>query len=165
NARHGQAMPLAVLVGPEGGFAAEERAALLQLPNAVRLALGPRTLRADTAAVAALALVGAVLGAWRQGRPGKQPEHGAKRATRLASNSPRKHAKAPPPPLNRLRPRHDERQIDPDEHRPRGAHRVVRARGLCARGAGDSAAGGAVPRPLRRGHPQAHVPPPPPSPA
>jgi len=65
NARHGQAMPLAVLVGPEGGFAAEERAALLQLPNAVRLALGPRTLRADTAAVAALALVGAVLGDWR----------------------------------------------------------------------------------------------------
>jgi len=35
------------------------------LPNAVRLALGPRTLRADTAAVAALALVGAVLGDWR----------------------------------------------------------------------------------------------------
>jgi 16S rRNA (uracil1498-N3)-methyltransferase len=57
--------PLAVLVGPEGGFAAEERAALLALPNAVRLALGPRILRADTAAVAALALVGAVLGDWR----------------------------------------------------------------------------------------------------
>ena len=57
--------PLAVLVGPEGGFAADERAALLALPNAVRLALGPRILRADTAAVAALALVGAVLGDWR----------------------------------------------------------------------------------------------------
>jgi 16S rRNA (uracil1498-N3)-methyltransferase len=57
--------PLAVLVGPEGGFAEEERAALLALPNAVRLALGPRILRADTAAVAALALVGAVLGDWR----------------------------------------------------------------------------------------------------
>jgi 16S rRNA (uracil1498-N3)-methyltransferase len=65
NARGAQAMALAVLVGPEGGFAAEERAALLKLPNAVRLALGPRTLRADTAAVAALALVGAVLGDWR----------------------------------------------------------------------------------------------------
>jgi 16S rRNA (uracil1498-N3)-methyltransferase len=64
NARRAQAMPLAVLVGPEGGFAAEERAALLKLPNTVRLALGPRTLRADTAAVAALALVGAVLGDW-----------------------------------------------------------------------------------------------------
>jgi 16S rRNA (uracil1498-N3)-methyltransferase len=59
------AMPLAVLVGPEGGFAPEERSALLALPNTVRLALGPRILRADTAAVAALALVGAVLGDWR----------------------------------------------------------------------------------------------------
>ena len=61
----GQASPLAVLIGPEGGFAAEERAALLKSPNTVRLALGPRILRADTAAVAALALVGAVLGDWR----------------------------------------------------------------------------------------------------
>jgi 16S rRNA (uracil1498-N3)-methyltransferase len=57
--------PLAVLVGPEGGFADAERAALVQLPNVVRLALGPRILRADTAAVAALALVQAVLGDWR----------------------------------------------------------------------------------------------------
>jgi 16S rRNA (uracil1498-N3)-methyltransferase len=57
--------PLAVLVGPEGGFAEEERAALLKLPNVVRLALGPRILRADTAAVAALALVGAAVGDWR----------------------------------------------------------------------------------------------------
>jgi 16S rRNA (uracil1498-N3)-methyltransferase len=59
------ARPLAVLIGPEGGFAEEERAALLRLPNVVRLALGPRIPRADTAAVAALALVGAVLGDWR----------------------------------------------------------------------------------------------------
>jgi 16S rRNA (uracil1498-N3)-methyltransferase len=57
--------PLSVLVGPEGGFAPEERATLLQLPNTLRLALGPRILRADTAAVAALALVNAVLGDWR----------------------------------------------------------------------------------------------------
>jgi 16S rRNA (uracil1498-N3)-methyltransferase len=57
--------PLAILVGPEGGFAAEERAALLKLPNVVRLALGPRILRADTAAVAALALVQAAIGDWR----------------------------------------------------------------------------------------------------
>jgi 16S rRNA (uracil1498-N3)-methyltransferase len=56
--------PLAILVGPEGGFAEDERAALLKLPNVVRLALGPRILRADTAAVAALALVQAVLGDW-----------------------------------------------------------------------------------------------------
>jgi 16S rRNA (uracil1498-N3)-methyltransferase len=57
--------PLTVLIGPEGGFADDERAALLKLPNVVRLALGPRILRADTAAVAALALVNAVLGDWR----------------------------------------------------------------------------------------------------
>jgi 16S rRNA (uracil1498-N3)-methyltransferase len=38
---------------------------LVALPNVVRLSLGPRILRADTAAVAALALVGAVLGDWR----------------------------------------------------------------------------------------------------
>ncbi len=57
--------PLAVLIGPEGGFAEDERAALVKLPNVVRLALGPRILRADTAAVAALALVQSVLGDWR----------------------------------------------------------------------------------------------------
>ena len=56
---------LALLVGPEGGFAEDERAALQKLPNIVRLSLGPRILRADTAAVAALALMQAVLGDWR----------------------------------------------------------------------------------------------------
>jgi 16S rRNA (uracil1498-N3)-methyltransferase len=58
------ALPIAVLIGPEGGFAAAERAALVRLPNVVRLSLGPRILRADTAAVAALALVQSVLGDW-----------------------------------------------------------------------------------------------------
>jgi 16S rRNA (uracil1498-N3)-methyltransferase len=57
--------PLAVLVGPEGGFAEEERAMLLKHPAVIRLALGPRILRADTAAVAALTLVQAVAGDWR----------------------------------------------------------------------------------------------------
>jgi len=61
----GGAQPLALLIGPEGGFADDERAALLKLTNVVRLALGPRILRADTAAVAALALLQAVLGDWR----------------------------------------------------------------------------------------------------
>lgn len=56
---------LAVLVGPEGGFAAEERTQLLAVPGVVRLSLGPRILRADTAAVAALALVQARCGDWR----------------------------------------------------------------------------------------------------
>ena len=61
----GATLPIALLVGPEGGFADEERAALSEQPNIIRLSLGPRILRADTAAVAALALVQAVLGDWR----------------------------------------------------------------------------------------------------
>jgi 16S rRNA (uracil1498-N3)-methyltransferase len=59
--------PLAVLIGPEGGFDETERARLRGLPGVVRLALGPRILRADTAAVAALALVQAACGDWRSG--------------------------------------------------------------------------------------------------
>jgi 16S rRNA (uracil1498-N3)-methyltransferase len=55
---------LDVLIGPEGGFSEEERALLLRQPHIVRLSLGPRILRADTAAVAALALVQAALGDW-----------------------------------------------------------------------------------------------------
>ena len=51
-----------VLIGPEGGFAQSEREALLRQKHVARLSLGPRILRADTAAVAALALVQAVLG-------------------------------------------------------------------------------------------------------
>jgi 16S rRNA (uracil1498-N3)-methyltransferase len=61
----GGPQPLALIIGPEGGFAEEERAALLKLTNVVRLSLGPRILRADTAAVAALTLIQAVLGDWR----------------------------------------------------------------------------------------------------
>ena len=57
--------PVAVLIGPEGGFAPEEREMLLRRPCVIRLSLGPRVMRADTAAVAALALVDAVAGDWR----------------------------------------------------------------------------------------------------
>jgi 16S rRNA (uracil1498-N3)-methyltransferase len=53
-----------VLIGPEGGFAEEERTLLLRQPLTLRLSLGPRILRADTAGVAALALVQAALGDW-----------------------------------------------------------------------------------------------------
>ncbi|UPK03161.1 16S rRNA (uracil(1498)-N(3))-methyltransferase [Bradyrhizobium sp. 170] len=53
-----------ILIGPEGGFAEEERALLLRQPKRLRLSLGPRILRADTAGVAALALVQAALGDW-----------------------------------------------------------------------------------------------------
>jgi 16S rRNA (uracil1498-N3)-methyltransferase len=58
--------PLALLIGPEGGFSAEERVTLLKRPNVVRLSLGPRILRADTAAVAALAVIQAAAGDWRR---------------------------------------------------------------------------------------------------
>jgi 16S rRNA (uracil1498-N3)-methyltransferase len=56
---------LAVVIGPEGGFADEERAMLGRRPRTTRIALGPRILRADTAAVAALAVVQAAAGDWR----------------------------------------------------------------------------------------------------
>jgi 16S rRNA (uracil1498-N3)-methyltransferase len=56
---------VALLIGPEGGFGEEERAAILRTPSVLRLSLGPRILRADTAAVAALALIQAQLGDWR----------------------------------------------------------------------------------------------------
>ena len=58
--------PLTILVGPEGGFDPIERQALLKRPNVLRVSLGPRILRADTAAVAVLALVQAAIGDWRQ---------------------------------------------------------------------------------------------------
>jgi 16S rRNA (uracil1498-N3)-methyltransferase len=64
-AQRSRPQPLSVLIGPEGGFAEDERAMLMKQPNIVRLALGPRILRADTAAAAALTLVGAVLGDWQ----------------------------------------------------------------------------------------------------
>jgi 16S rRNA (uracil1498-N3)-methyltransferase len=57
-----------LLIGPEGGFDDDERAAILATPRALRLSLGPRILRADTAAVAALALIQAALGDWRNAR-------------------------------------------------------------------------------------------------
>ena len=57
--------PWAILVGPEGGFAPEETQRLRALPFVVPATLGPRVLRADTAAVAAIALWQALLGDWR----------------------------------------------------------------------------------------------------
>jgi 16S rRNA (uracil1498-N3)-methyltransferase len=54
----------AILIGPEGGFSAAERARLSALPYVTRISLGPRILRADTAAVAALTLWQSSLGDW-----------------------------------------------------------------------------------------------------
>jgi 16S rRNA (uracil1498-N3)-methyltransferase len=62
---NGAPASLAVLIGPEGGFAEDERAALRARPYVTAISLGPRILRADTAAVAALAVVQAALGDWR----------------------------------------------------------------------------------------------------
>jgi 16S rRNA (uracil1498-N3)-methyltransferase len=61
---HGRGRPCALLIGPEGGFAPEERAMLLARENVLRISLGPRILRADTAAVAALAVIQAAMGDW-----------------------------------------------------------------------------------------------------
>ncbi len=60
-----RAAPWMVLIGPEGGFDPDERAALAALPGALRVSLGPRIMRADTAAIAALTLWQAALGDWR----------------------------------------------------------------------------------------------------
>ena len=54
-----------ILTGPEGGFTDEERAAIRAAPNAIPISLGPRILRAETAALAALAAYMAVAGDWR----------------------------------------------------------------------------------------------------
>ena len=56
--------PLAVLIGPEGGFSDSERQTLLALPFTRAISLGPRILRADTAAVAALSVVQMAAGDW-----------------------------------------------------------------------------------------------------
>jgi 16S rRNA (uracil1498-N3)-methyltransferase len=68
SARAGSGVSL--LIGPEGGFADDERALILSAPRVLRLSLGPRILRADTAAVAALALIQATLGDWAKRRGG-----------------------------------------------------------------------------------------------
>ena len=57
--------PAAILIGPEGGFSTEEAANLRSRPNVTPLSLGPRILRADTAAVAAITLWQAACGDWR----------------------------------------------------------------------------------------------------
>jgi 16S rRNA (uracil1498-N3)-methyltransferase len=58
-------LPVGILIGPEGGFSDEERDLLLAQDFVIPISLGPRILRADTAAVAALALVQAIIGDWR----------------------------------------------------------------------------------------------------
>jgi 16S rRNA (uracil1498-N3)-methyltransferase len=57
--------PWAILIGPEGGFSPGERDRLRALPYAAAATLGPRILRADTAAISALTLWQAAVGDWR----------------------------------------------------------------------------------------------------
>ena len=58
--------PWAILIGPEGGFSPEERERLRALPFTTAVSLGPRILRADTAAIAAMTLWQAAVGDWRR---------------------------------------------------------------------------------------------------
>ena len=58
--------PAALLVGPEGGFDQTELDAIDKLPFVTRVGLGPRVLRAETAALAALAVLQAIAGDWRR---------------------------------------------------------------------------------------------------
>lgn len=60
-----EAGPAMILTGPEGGFTDEERTSIRAAPNAIPVSLGPRILRAETAALAALAAYMAVVGDWR----------------------------------------------------------------------------------------------------
>lgn len=65
--------PHAIVTGPEGGFDPRELDALGKLPFVTRVSLGPRVLRADTAALAALAVFQAAAGDWRETRAARAP--------------------------------------------------------------------------------------------
>ena len=64
-----EAASIALLIGPEGGFTETELDALGKLPIVSRVGLGPRVLRAETAALAAMAVFQAIAGDWRRVRP------------------------------------------------------------------------------------------------
>ncbi|HKV15644.1 MAG TPA: 16S rRNA (uracil(1498)-N(3))-methyltransferase [Reyranella sp.] len=73
--------PWAIVTGPEGGFAQAELEALRRMKNVTFVGLGPRILRADTAALAALACWQALLGDWRQPTPRLSSDYRTSKAT------------------------------------------------------------------------------------
>jgi 16S rRNA (uracil1498-N3)-methyltransferase len=75
-----RAAPWAIVIGPEGGFAASELAALRRIKDVAAVGLGPRILRADTAALAALACWQALIGDWRQPTPRLAADYRTSRA-------------------------------------------------------------------------------------
>lgn len=76
-----RAAPWAILIGPEGGFAESELAALRRMKDVVSVGLGPRILRADTAAVAALACWQAMIGDWCKPTPRLSSDYRSSRLT------------------------------------------------------------------------------------
>jgi 16S rRNA (uracil1498-N3)-methyltransferase len=76
-----RAAPWAIVVGPEGGFAAAELAALRRIKDVTSVGLGPRILRADTAALAALACWQALVGDWRRPTPRLAADYRTSKAT------------------------------------------------------------------------------------
>ncbi|MEI6202926.1 MAG: 16S rRNA (uracil(1498)-N(3))-methyltransferase [Enhydrobacter sp.] len=73
--------PWAIVVGPEGGFAAAELAALRRIKDVAAVGLGPRILRADTAALSALAVWQALVGDWKQSTPRLATDYRTSRGT------------------------------------------------------------------------------------
>ena len=71
----GRTAPWAILIGPEGGFAPAELDAICRLSDVHAVGLGPRILRADTAALAALSVWQAIVGDWRHAGPRRSPDH------------------------------------------------------------------------------------------
>ena len=76
----GRTAPWAIVVGPEGGFDATELAALRRIKDVMAVGLGPRILRADTAALAALACWQSLVGDWRQPTPRLKADYRTSRA-------------------------------------------------------------------------------------
>jgi 16S rRNA (uracil1498-N3)-methyltransferase len=76
-----RAAPWAIMIGPEGGFAAAELEAFRRMKDVMAAGLGPRILRADTAALAALACWQALVGDWREPTPRLTADYRTSRAT------------------------------------------------------------------------------------